>query len=172
MVKYFGFLMIIISCSLAGFVYAESLRKRVLELKELERALNHLQNEIFYTHTPLPEALLNISKKGKYGFKDLFKDVATDLKENKVKDVYESFQKNLEKHKKSLNINGEDRNIILDLAKGIGESDIESHMSIFSITLKNLQDQIEIALEKSKKDMKVYRYLGISIGLMTVIFLI
>ncbi|WP_032121682.1 stage III sporulation protein SpoIIIAB [Clostridium amazonitimonense] len=172
MVKYLGFLMIFISCSLAGFVYAESLKKRTSQLKELERCLNHLQNEIFYTHTPLPEAMLNISLKSKYVFKDIFKDVADDLKQNMVKDVYESFDKNLEKHKKSLNINMEDKNIILDLAKSLGESDIQSHISIFSITLKNLQEQIEIALDKSKKDMKVYRYLGISIGLMIIIFLI
>ena len=57
-------------------------------------------------------------------------------------------------------------NVILDLTKTLGESDIQGQSSIFSLTISNLKKQIKISEEFMNKNIKMYRYLGFSFGAM------
>ncbi len=74
--------------------------------------------------------------------------------------------------KSKLYLNSDDINVILDLSKTLGESDIQGQNSIFSLTISNLKKQIKISEEFMNKNIKMYRYLGFSFGAMLVIALI
>lgn len=166
-----GFL-IIGSSTAAGFFYSEGFKLRTDQLNELARSINQFQNELIYTHTALPEILLNISKKSKYPINCIFEKIAFSLGTNEVDTVYSAFEKVFNENKKSLSIESEDINIIFDMAKTLGESDIEGHKRIFQLALNNLKKQIEKSEEAVKKNVKMYRYLGFSIGTTVVIMLI
>lgn len=172
MIRTFGFLLILLSTSLAGFVFGESFKKRGMQLKEMERALIQLQNEILYTHTALPEAFYKIGDKSKDPMKNIFEDIAKSLDFSQVESVYFAFNNALNKNKEDLNLEKEDISILLDLAKSLGESDIEGHKKIFAMTLNNIRENISIAEEKMKKNTKMYRYLGVCAGAMIIILLI
>jgi stage III sporulation protein AB len=60
----------------------------------------------------------------------------------------------------------------LDLAKSLGESDIDGQVNIFLFTINNLKKVISDAEISMKKNVKMFRYLGFSIGAMIVIMLI
>lgn len=156
----------------AGFFYSEGFKKRTDQLNELARSINQFQNELIYTHTALPEILSNISKKSKYPISCIFENIASILNTNEVDNVYSAFEKAFTENRKNLSIDENDINIMLDMAKTIGESDIDGHKRIFQLTLNNLKKQIEKSEEAANKNVKMYRYLGFTIGTTVVIMLI
>jgi len=172
MIKFISCFIILTTSTIGGFVYAESFRKRVKHLNEFERALTQLENEIEYTHTPLPEALECVAEKSESPVKEIFDKISKLLYRNEVDSVYNAFKKCLANETNSLNLNLEDINVILDLSKSLGESDIEGHRKIFSLVKMNLKKRISIAEESMNKNLKLYRYLGFSIGAMIVIVLL
>lgn len=172
MIKTIGCLMILSATTIGGLIYSEGFKKRVKQLNELERAVNQLQSEIEYTYTPLPEALSNVSLKSEAPINKIFMKASKLLSSNEVETVYEAFQRCFNDFDITLNLNEEDSNVILDLSKSLGESDIEGHKKIFSLAKSNLKKRIDIAETIMNKNVKMYRYLGFSIGAMIVIVLI
>lgn len=172
MLKFLGCIMILAASSGIGFVYSEKFKKRTRQLEELQRCIYQLQNEIVYTHTPLPEAIEDIAKKSIYPIKKIFQEVSFLLFENKVNNVHEAFRNVLNQRKDILNLKRDDMNILLDLSKSLGESDIEGQQRIFQLTLENLKKRIKDSEILMSKNVKMYRYLGFSLGAIIVIVLI
>lgn len=172
MIKIVGCLCILLSTTILGFIYGDKFKKRVLEIKELERCIYQLQNEILYTHSTLPNAFYNISLKSKYPLNKIFKEISKLLKCNEVDSVFEAFKKVIYDNKIYLNLNNEDIDILLDLSKSLGESDISGQAKVFKLTIQNCKKQIVSAEEIKNKCMKMYRTLGFCIGAMIVIVLI
>jgi len=169
--KIIGSILIIIASTFGGFMYAQCFVNRVKELNEIERCIYQLQNEIVYTHTPLPEALVNVAVKSKEPIADIFNRSSHKLKSNRYDNVYEAFKEAFRENS-NLNLKEEDINLMLDLSKSLGESDITGQINIFSLTIENLKKIIAQAEITMKKNVKMYRYLGFGIGAMIVIMLI
>jgi len=170
--KTIGMLLILAASTGAGFIYAESFRKRYSQLQELQRAIYQFQGEIEYTHTPIPEALFNVANKSKEPIGKIFKEISSSLERNEAQNVYEAFRIAFNSNKTDLCLKNEDINIIFDMAKVLGEADIEGHKKIFSYTLEKLKNHTKIAEGLAEKNVKMYRYLGVTLGGMTVIMLI
>jgi len=170
--KTLGMLLIFGASTAAGFIYSESFKKRYSQLQEIQRAIYQFQVEIEYTHTPIPEAMLNVANKSKEPIAKIFREISAALEKNEAQDVYEAFTTAFNGNKSSLCLSSEDMNIILDMAKVLGEADIEGHKKVFNYTLEKLKNQIKIAEELVQKNVKMYRYLGVTVGGMTVIMLI
>lgn len=172
MIKTISCLIILAASTTGGFIYAEGFRKRAKQLNEFERALNQLQNEIEYTYTPLPEAFESIAGKSEGTVKKIFMQISRLLYDNEVESVYAAFMRVMDLEASSIYLKAEDIKVIMDLAKSLGEADIEGHKKIFSLLRTNLKKQIDIAEEAMKKNIKLYRYLGFSVGAMLAIVLI
>lgn len=172
MFKFLGCLMILCASTGIGFTYGEGLKRRVKELNEVQRCVHQLQNEIIYTHTPLPEAIMNVSIKSITPIKEVFKEISDLLEANEVDNVYEAFSNILKNKKDKMNLKKEDINTLLDLSKTLGESDIDGQKRMFSLTLENIKKQIKSSEESMNKNIKMYRYLGFSLGAMLVIILV
>lgn len=172
MLKLIGCLLILGGTTIGGILYGDTYRKRLIQLKELERAILQLQNEISYIYTTLPEAFLKIANKSKEPIKCIFERVSELLLTNKVDSVYEGLSKAIEANIDKLSLNHEDIDIFLDLSKNLGESDVESQHSIFNLAISNMKKQINEAEILKSKNLKMYRYLGFSLGAMLVILLI
>lgn len=172
MIKIIGSILVIVSTSFLGYFFGELFKKRTRELKELERAIGILKNEIVYAYTPLPYALEKIGLRLVDPIKSLFLSIAKNLQENVSDGVYEAFYSNTNLYKKNLSLNKEDINILLNLSKSLGEWDIESQKNIFLATEERIKKQIEESEILIRKNLKMYRYLGFSIGAIIVIMFI
>lgn len=172
MVKFLGCIMILAASTGIGVIYGEGFKKRVKQLKEIQRCMYQLQNEIIYTHTPLPEAILNTACKSVSPVKDIFKDISQMLEKNSVDSVYEAFSHTLKARENTLNLKKEDTAALLDLSRTLGESDIEGQKKMFSLTLENIKEQIETSQILMNKNLKMCRSLGFSLGAVIVIILI
>jgi stage III sporulation protein AB len=172
MLKILACIIIIASSTAIGFNYAESFKKRTKQLNELERCVNQLQNDMIYTRTPLPEAIFSTAQKSIYPIKNIFEEVSSLLFSNAVDSVYEAFCKSLTDKKENISLKEEDIDVILDLAKTLGECDIEGEKRIFSLTLNSLKKQLKNSELSMNNNVKMYRYLGFSLGTMVAIMLI
>ncbi len=172
MLKFLGCIMILAASTGIGFIYSAKFKKRTRQLEELQRCIYQLQNEIVYTHTPLPEAIEDVSKKSVYPVKEIFEEVSCLLFDNKVNNVHEAFRNVLNRRKDILNLKRDDMNILLDFSKTLGESDIEGQQRIFHLTLENLKKRIKDSEILMSKNVKMYRYLGFSLGAIIVIILV
>jgi stage III sporulation protein AB len=172
MIKIIGCAVILGASTMAGFIYSERLKYRVFQLNEVQRAVHQLQNEITYVHALLPDAFKSVAHKSKEPIKELFNKTSELLSDNEYENVYEAMNSAMSLIKNRLYLNSDDINVILDLSKTLGESDIEGQNSIFSLTKENLKKQIKISEELMNKNIKMYRYLGFSFGAMLVIVLV
>jgi len=172
MIKIIGCVVIVLASTLAGFIYSERLKYRVIQLNEIQRAMYQLQNEITYVHALLPDAFKSIAEKSKEPIKELFNKTSELLSNNEYENVYEAMKASVNLTKDKLYLNSDDINVILDLSKTLGESDIQGQNSMFSLTTSNLKKQIKISEEFMNKNIKMYRYLGFSFGAVIVIVLI
>jgi stage III sporulation protein AB len=172
MIKIIACAVILGASTMAGFIYSERLKYRVFQLNEVHRAIHQLQNEITYLHAVLPDAFKSVSQKSRHPIKELFSKTSELLCLNEYENVYEAMNSAMNSIKSRLYLNYDDINVILDLSKTLGESDIEGQNSIFALTIVNLKKQIKISEELMIKNIKMYRYLGFSFGAMIVIVLI
>ncbi|MDU1443760.1 MAG: stage III sporulation protein SpoIIIAB [Clostridium cochlearium] len=169
--KLLGALLTIVSSTAIGFLYSNKFKKRVHQLKNIENSVYEIKNEILYTYTPLPEIFYKTSQKSSFPINELFESISDSLKTNEVNSVYEAFIKGFQGIKEKMDLKKEDIDIILNLAKTFGESDVQGHINIISLTLEELKKQIDEGEVAMKKNIKMYRYLGFTIGMMIVITL-
>lgn len=167
-----AYVLIVLCCTMAGFIYSEKYRRRVVELNEIHRSVIQLQNEILYTYTPLPEAIRNVSEKSIHPLDKLFLAVYEVLSSNKAESVYEAFLSAINNNKEYTSLKKEDMAVLLDMAKTLGESDLDGHRRIFELTTNELKKKIDIAEKSMNENVKMYRFLGFSVGALIVIMLI
>lgn len=172
MIKFIGFILIVASTTALGFAYADNFKRRVRELKEVQRAVYILKNEINFTHSLLPDALYKASIKCASPIKDILNRISELLLTNEEDSVYECFKQSFKGYSEKLSLKEEDISIILDLAKTLGETNIEGHNEIFTLTLDSLEKAISKAELNEQKNVKMYRYLGFSFGTMIAIILL
>ena len=165
------FLMFLI-CTFIGFFLGENYKRRSINLKEFQKALLLLNNEIIYANTPLPDALLEISKKVLEPISDIFSDMALSLENGYTGSIYESFENAYAKSREKINLISDDNKIISDFFKTLGSSGVTGQDKIFKLTLDNIDINYKEARKLEKENIKLYRTLGLSIGAMLAIFFI
>lgn len=172
MLKIIGCALVIITSTLIGFIYAQKFKNRTSQLTELHRSIYQLQNEIIYTHTPLPEAFYNISCKSLEPIGSIFREISKKLYTGQADSVFDAFKEVIDINKGSLYLLEEDYNILLSFARTLGESDLEGEKKMCLLTIENIKTQLSSASKIMDNNIKMYRALGFTIGVMVVIMFI
>lgn len=170
--KILGSVMIIISSTYLGFYYGSKMIKRINELTELERLGTLLENEIVYSHTPLPQAFFSISSRQGNNIEKLFYKIYEKLLNNETDSIFQAVSLAVNENFRQLNIEKDDFKILMNLAKSLGDYDIEGFKKVFALYKIGIKNKITDAENKKNKNIKMYRYLGFSIGAMAVIMII
>ena len=140
---------------------------RVKELQEMKNALNIFMTKIKFTYEPIPSTFLYISEKVEGNVSKIFKN-ATEEMENKP--AGEAWDKSLDAI--VTNMKKEDIDIIRNLGRLLGKTDIEGQISEIKLVNNFLDIQIKDAEEEKNKNEKMYRTLGIVAGMTITILLI
>lgn len=172
MIKLIGLFMILISCSLGGILYGSIFKRREDELRKVYRNTIDLENKVLYSREPLPSALMDIGEADSTEVGAIFLNCSKKLLNNEVDDVYDAFSESINVSRDKLALKDDDLRIILDMARSLGSLDEEGHKKIFQSTLALLKRNMEEAHELTLKNGKLYRCLGISVGLVIVIIFI
>ncbi|MGN0143933.1 MAG: stage III sporulation protein SpoIIIAB [Clostridium sp.] len=158
-------------CSYVGFEYGERFNKRMSQLREVLKSLLILQNDVLYAATPLPEALDNFAYKVDEPINSFIKGVKEKLISGTAESVYEAAENEYMRLKNNFNLNSSDVKILSDFFKSLGESGIFGQEKIFSLAIEGIKMNLSESEEAAKKNVKLYRYLGICIGAMLTIFI-
>lgn len=152
-----------------GMLLSRKSVNRVIELKELKKSLNMIENKMKFTYEPLGEIFQDVSKNTEGNISDIYKNASEILKRENTK---EAWNQAIKLNEDKLNIDNEDKNIILNLGKMLGVTDLEGQVSELELTSNFIDVQIVKAEDERKKNEKLYRSLGSIIGLAIVIILI
>lgn len=166
-IKIFIYTCIFLSSSAIGLLISKKYEDRVNELKEFKNALNMFETKIKFTYEPIPEIFDQIAKQMQTTVGRTFKLASSNMEVLTAGDAWDvAVDTNV------LNINDEDKNILKNLSKLLGKTDIDGQISQIELTSKFLDEQIEKAEKERLKSEKMYRTLGMVIGLAIVIILI
>lgn len=172
MLKLVFILCIFIISTYIGFAYGETFRRRQEELKEILKGLTILENEIVYGATPLPEALEKLTCKLREPLRGFVEAVTKRLIKGDVESVYQGVLKEFNVLESKFYLYEEDKKVMGDFFKSLGESGIYGQEKIFSLAIEGIKINLKEADEFAKKNVKLYRYLGICFGAMISIFMI
>ena len=167
LVKIIIYSFIFLSCSLIGILISKKYSNRVNELKEFKNALNMIKTKIRYTYAPLPEIFAEISENVDTNISNVFKNAAEKMNICTAGEAWDLALKI-----EDLNINNEDRNALRNLSKLLGKTDLEGQLNQIEMTSDFLDKQIRTAENQRDKSEKMYRTLGMIMGLAIVIILI
>lgn len=158
---------IFLSCSLIGILISKKYSNRVNELKEFKNALNIFKTKIRYTYEPIPEIFTEISENINSNISNVFKIAAEKMEVCAAGEAWDLALK-----VDDLNIDDEDRTALKNLSKLLGKTDLEGQLSQIEMTSDFLDKQIRKAENQKEKSERMYRTLGMIMGMVIVIILI
>ena len=166
-IKYIGLIMVLAICFLIGYFISKKYSNRVNELKEIQIALDILENKIKYTYEPLKDIFKEMKRLLKGNIAELFGTVSSNLEENVVESAFSKAIKEVK-----TNLLDEDLEVIKNLSKTLGKTEKDGQVSQIELAKTFIESQIKKAEKEEEKNSKLYKTLGVTIGLACVIFLI
>lgn len=157
---------IFLTSSGIGLLISKKYEDRVNELKEFKNGLNMFKSKIKFTYEPIPEIFAQISNSMNSKPGKIFKLASNNMKLLTAGDAW-----NMAIDTDILCINEEDKSVLKNLSRLLGQTDIEGQLNQIELTSSFLDKQIEKAENEMLKYEKMYRILGMIIGLAIVIIL-
>lgn len=166
-IKMIIYTLIFLTCSFIGILKSQKYADRVKELKEFKTGLNIFKTKINFTYEPIPDIFKQISEKLNSNIGEVFK-VATQ----KMKNVTAGEAWNIAISESILNIEDEDKKVLKGLGNLLGQTDIRGQVNQIELTNNFLDEQISKAITQKEKNERLYRSLGMIIGIAIVIVLV
>ena len=157
---------IFLSSSLIGILISKKYINRVNELKEFKNALNIFKTKIRYTYAPIPEIFMEISECINPSIGGVFSMAASKMNLLAAGDAW-----GLALKMEELSISNEDKLVLNNLSKLLGKTDLQGQINQIEMTEDYLDEQIRKAEKEKDKNERLYRILGMILGLAIVIIL-
>lgn len=172
MIKGFLCIVIILFSALAGWSKASIYSDRVKELTNLTTNLKYLESEMGYRMEPIPAILSRIgeSRGGKAG--TFFTETVRLLKDQEAETLWEAWILSLNHVYGKDALSAEDKKIIEELGYELGRTDMETQRGLFAHCYTGLSRQAASAAEESRTRGRMYKGLGVSVGILTAILLL
>ncbi|KXG78170.1 hypothetical protein AN618_05620 [Fervidicola ferrireducens] len=171
MLKLVGSALVIFSCTMIGLIMAGYYQHRPKALRNFQTALSMLETEIDYGQSPLPEALNNVSKRCDPTISMFLRKVRQLLLSMEGYTASEAWEISLNEFKSQIPLNDSDFEILTSFGKYLGSSDKEDQIRNLKLTLSQLKQQENLAVEEKNKNEKLWKYLGVLTGLTLVLLL-
>ena len=149
-----------------GYLISKKYTNRVIELKEMQIALDILENKIKFTYEPLKDIFKEMKMMLKGNVAELFSNVSNNLDEYCVEKSFSKAIKNV-----NMNMLKEDLEVLKNLSKTLGKTEKDGQVSQIELTKTFIESQIKKAEKEEEKNSKLYKTLGATIGLAVVILL-
>lgn len=150
---------------LIGNMIAKKYSKRVEELEDMKNALNILQTKIRFSKEPLSRIFKEISNISKN--KEIFDKTTRNMKTMLAGEAWRDSLQTI-----NTNLNKEDVEVLLSLGNMLGKTDSEGQVNQIEELKELLGMQIQKADKDKQKNEKLYKTLGMTVGLAIVIILI
>ena len=160
-------IMLLFSSSYIGILVSKKYQNRVKELKQIKTLLTIFSTKIKLTYEPIPQIFEEIGNKEKSNINNIFKTASKNMEELPAGKAWLKALEN-----QNTNLKKEDIEVLKGLSNLLGKVDLEGQINEIQLIDKFVDTQIEKAEEESKKSEKMYKTLGITVGLAMVIVFI
>lgn len=172
MLKIIGILLTIVAFSYTGFSYAKNITTRIEQLNELKKITVMLEGELRYGNSTIEEALISIAVRTSLPFAEFFNKVADELNQNTGRSFSEIWYENAGKLTENTKLNNDDIAEIGSLGDNLGYLDLKAQSESISLYKERLSLRLDELNEGAEKKVKMYRSLGVSMGILTAIILL
>jgi stage III sporulation protein AB len=170
MIKIIGAIFIIIATTWTGFEAAKHLSDRPRQLRALRSALQALEAEIMYGHTPLHEAARRLSAQLPKPL-SLFFDAFSGRLTNTETTVKEAWETSLREVWSKTALKQGEFEIMRQFGETLGRYDRFSQQKQIILTLTHLEREEADAIQSQAKYEKMVKSLGFLAGLLLIILL-
>jgi len=159
-IKFIGAFFMVIGTTLLGRTFAKTYKDRVEFLKDFNKRLEILKNEIGFMKGILSDA---IEKSGEFQgkAKDLFADVLENLIDMEAGAAWEDA---CEKRLKNMELKKEDIDTIKSLGRLLGSTDVEGQITNIEVISGQLSILADKAEEERKKNEPLFKNIGPVVG--------
>ena len=164
-IKLINLIGIVLICSYIGILKAKTFEKRVVELNKFQNALVMFKSKIEFTYEPIKNIFEEISKIIYKNDENIFL-----LSIQNDKEINSSWCEAIDKINNNLNI--EDKEIIKMFGKLLGKTDIKGQVNEITLTQNLVEKQIQKAEFEKNKNVKLYKTMGIVLGMGICIILV
>ncbi|MGE8204481.1 stage III sporulation protein SpoIIIAB [Heyndrickxia sp. NPDC080065] len=171
MVRIIGAIFVILSTTLAGFEFSRHLSERPKQLRMFRTALQSLEAEIMYGHTPLHEAARKLSTQLPKPISIFFERFSSRLTSTETT-VKVAWKESLQEIWKMTALKKSEYEILLQFGETLGKHDRATEQKQIILTLTHLEREEEEARDKQQRYEKMVKSLGFLSGLLIVILLL
>lgn len=170
MLKIFGAIIIIVATSWGGFEISKTLSLRPKQIRQLKSALQSLEAEIMYGHTPLHEASRRLSEQLAEPLSSFFVNFSKRLisEDTTVKDAWSTSLKEIWK---KTAMKQPELEIMKQFGETLGRHDRYSQQKQIILTITHIEREEMEAKDAQLKYEKMVKSLGVLTGLLIVILL-
>lgn len=163
---------LVVCCSMLGFLKAGNESARLRDLKALYRITLLLQGAINYKMTPLPEAFLDISKKVEEPYRAFLGQISKEMEQMRDASLAVIFSENVDRFLMETHLSQDDRKCFKELGADLGFLDKQMQLNTLEAFGQECREKIDEALRELPVKQKLYRSLGVMAGLfLAVLFL-
>ncbi|WP_282935749.1 stage III sporulation protein SpoIIIAB [Paenibacillus sp. RC67] len=171
MLKLLGAMMILLSATLFGFYQAQQYSRRPKQIGDVIRALQRLETEIVYGHTPLQEALMKVAKSCPQPVNAIFRHTAEELSQAGGRSTQQIWQQSLQEHWKHTSMKAGEQDIVRQFGFTLGLSDSTDQVKHLRLAIQQLQGDLDRSEEERKRYESMWRSLGLLMGALIVILM-
>lgn len=169
--KWIGAVCIILATTWSGFEASRLLRERTKQLRQLKMALQALEAEIMYGHTPLIDASLRLSQQLSKPLSWLFESFAQKLQKGTM-NARQAWEESLHEIWKMTALKQGELEIMKQFGETLGQYDHEIQQNYIRLTMVHLEREEGDAIEKQQRYEKMMKSLGVLTGILIVLLLI
>jgi stage III sporulation protein AB len=171
MFKLIGAVLIICATTWAGMEASRHFIRRSQQIRFIREALQTLDAEIMYNHTPLLEASRKLAARIPYPAGRLFKVFSDKLTDPEAV-ANKAWQESLEEIWEQTDMKENEFEILVQFGENLGKHDRYSQQKHILLTLSHLERAEADAREKQKQYEKLIKSLGFLSGLLFIILLL
>jgi stage III sporulation protein AB len=170
MVKLIGAVLILFAGTMIGFYQALQLSRRPRQIRQLIQALQRLETEISYGLTPLPAALLTISRQISLPLSQIFL-LAGEQLTSFGRTTEESWRYAINIGWLDTAMQASEKEVFQQLGLTLGLTDREDQIKHLRLTVSQLQAEEMTAWEEQKRYEKMWKSLGLLSAALVVILM-
>lgn len=165
--KFILSILIVVCATKLGIEISKKYVFREKELYEFKNAFNMMETKVRYTYEPLKDIFSEIADTTEKSVGRVFRKVSMKIETNPAKRTWEEAI-----DESQLYIVKEDKDILKGFGKLLGKTDKLGQISEIKLILELLDKQIEKASLEREKNEKLYKKMGLILGVSIVIILI
>ncbi len=170
-IRYIASGIILLGFGYMGMLFAGRYKTRVRQLELLQNAMTQLDHDIDFLNIPLSESFLRIANSGEGVLRELFLYVSNRLSQSPGCDMQKLWQRAMSKYDSCLALTAADKQIIVDFSKMVGSGNREKEKNNIRVTAMRIELALTEAKTEAQKNVKMYRGLGVLMGVFAVIVL-